>query len=88
VKPDLALLENLIEVARRNIAHQEQFVLRLHAQGQADLAEMAQEHLEKIVGDLEGLRELRRRVLSDLRHPRASSRQSAEETQPKQRYGS
>ena len=73
MKPDLALLENLVEVARQNIAYQEQFVLRLHAQGQADLAEMAQENLEKMIADLEDLRELRRCVLSELRHPRASS---------------
>jgi len=85
VKRELELLEFLIAASRRKIAHQEQLVLRLHEQGQPDLAEMAQEHLEKVTADLEDLRELRRRALSELRRPRASSRPSAAEEAERKR---
>ena len=88
VKANLVLLEIIIEAARRSIAGQEKLVLRLHTEGQSDLAEMAQSHLEKMIADLEYLLEVRRHVLSDLRRPRALSRLLAEEVKPKRRTGS
>jgi hypothetical protein len=88
VKADLTLLEAIIEAARRSIAGKEKLVLQLHAEGQSELAEMAQSHLAKMIADLEYLREVRRHVLSDLRRPHASSRLPAEEVKPKRRTGS
>jgi hypothetical protein len=73
MRAQLGLLETIIEAARRNIAGQEKLVLRPHTEGQSELAETAQSHLEKMTADLEYLREVRRHVLSDLRRPRASS---------------
>jgi hypothetical protein len=63
-------------------------VLQLHAEGQSDLAEMAQSHLEEMTADLEYLREVRRQILSTLRRPLASSRPPAEDVKAKRRAGS
>jgi hypothetical protein len=73
VNSDLQPLERIIEAARLDIARQEKLVLQLHKEGQPDLAELAQEHLSRKTADLEYLLELRRKLLLDLRRPKAAS---------------
>lgn len=70
---DLRLLARIIEAARLDIARQEKLVLQLHKEGQPDLAELAQQHLDRTTADLEHLLTLRQDALNDLRRPKAVS---------------
>lgn len=70
---DQKLLGRTIEATRLDIARQEKLVLQLRREGQPDLAEVAQQHLDRTTADLQYLLDGRRDALLDLRRPKATS---------------
>jgi hypothetical protein len=70
----------------RLIADQANLVVQLEIEGQSDLAELAQQHLERLQTELEGLKA--KRIVGEMaRRPKATSRpRESEET--KKRSGS
>jgi len=79
----LSYLDLQISAMERIIADQAKLVVQLEVEGQSDLAELAQEHLERMQAELERLKA--KRIVGEVsRRPKARSRPHEPEETKKQ----